>query len=403
MSPIAELDRVTKTYRLGNERSNWRSLIPGPLGELGDVETFDALHEVSLEIAEGLLGVVGRNGAGKSTMLMLLAGVIRPTSGEVHVRGRVAPVIELGVGFDPELTGAENVRFAGALLGHRPGDLAARYDEIVEFSGLGDFMGMPLRRYSTGMRARLGFSLVTAFESELLLLDEVLSVGDWEFQQRCSARVRELHEGGTAIVAVSHSNWLLTQLCEELVLIDHGEVVLRGEPIEVISAYLGSETIGVGEPIPEDQIVAPLITAPEEPGQVRVLDLRCTPPDIEPGEPLGFRFRLEVDRPVDAQLVFSVYTMGRAAFAEPEVGPADLLAQVGASEVEVRIPTFPIAPGRYHLQVAVIEQHLADDHHQEYHQALAKAMVPFSVLGDPTARPGLKLAAEWHAQPEPAS
>ena len=155
MALVVDLQHVTKIYRLGSERSNWRALIPGRLGEQRFGEPFDALNDVSLQIEAGeSVGLIGANGAGKSTILKILAGVVEPTYGSVDVYGTVAPIIELGVGFDPELNGSENLRFGGALLGHSPEEVDERYDAIVDFAGLADFMDTPVKRYSTGMRAR---------------------------------------------------------------------------------------------------------------------------------------------------------------------------------------------------------------------------------------------------------
>ena len=245
MALVVDLQNVTKIYRLGAERSNWRALIPGPRGDVRTGEPFAALTDVSLQIEEGqALGIIGANGAGKSTILKILAGVVEPTYGTVEIQGRVAPIIELGVGFDPELNGSENVRFGGALLGHDAAELEERYDSIVAFSGLEEFMETPVKRYSTGMRARLGFSLVTEFDADLILLDEVLSVGDFDFQQRSLRRVRELHERGAAVVAVSHSNQMISQLCSTLVLLEHGQIVAEGDPVTVISRYIGGGVDG---------------------------------------------------------------------------------------------------------------------------------------------------------------
>jgi ABC-2 type transport system ATP-binding protein/lipopolysaccharide transport system ATP-binding protein len=398
MALVVDIQHVTKIYRLGAERSNWRALVPGPFGEQPLGEAFHALTDVSLQIEAGeALGIIGANGAGKSTILKILAGVVEPTYGSVEIRGRVAPIIELGVGFDPELNGSENVRFGGALLGHDAQELEERYESIVAFSGLGDFMETPVKRYSTGMRARLGFSLVTAFDADLILLDEVLSVGDFDFQNRSLRRVRELHERGAAVVAVSHSNQMISQLCSNLVLLEHGQIVAEGDPVTVISRYIGDQVIGIGEPFEDDRVYADLVADPPEGAPVAIEDLEVVPEAFEPGGTLTFRFTLRVLEPVDARLVMSIYSIGRAAFAEPEEGPSDLLGQVGTWTISGQIASFPVAPGPYHLRVAVIPEHDPNDFDQEYLESLAKETTPFRILGETTRRPGLMFDTTWEA------
>lgn len=394
---VAQLRHVTKTYRLGAERSNWRALIPGPRGDVLDGEVFDALVDVDLDIARGQsVGIIGANGAGKSTILKLLAGVIAPTRGTVEVRGSVAPVIELGVGFDPDLSGAENLRFASALLGRAASELEARWDDIVDFAGIGPFLDTPLKRYSVGMRARLGFSLMTSFPTDLLLLDEVLSVGDWEFQKRSRERILELHAAGTALVAVSHSNWLLTQLCEHLVLLEEGRVVASGDPVSVVSRYIGETNIGYGDPEPDREIVAEVYQESTAPAAPSIVGLRLEEPAVASGGTLRFSFDLVVERPVEGLLVMSFYTVGRAAFAEPSEGPSHLLGQVGTHRVEGSFP-LPLAAGAYQLRIAVLAEHDPEDYDQEYREALAVANVPFTVVGAATRRPGLALDVRWRS------
>jgi ABC-type polysaccharide/polyol phosphate transport system ATPase subunit len=402
VDPVARLRHVTKTYRLGSERSNWRALIPGPRGEVVTGDTFDALVDLDLDIEPGrAVGIVGANGAGKSTILKLLAGVIAPTRGTVEVRGSVAPVIELGVGFNPELSGAENLRFASALLGYTAADLAARWDGIVEFAGIGPFLDTPLKRYSVGMKARLGFSLMTAFPSDLLLLDEVLSVGDWEFQQRSLERVRELHQAGTAVVAVSHSNWLLTQLCEHLVLLEGGAIVASGDPVSVISRYIGETEVGLGRPHPDDQFAVDLFLPPPADSPVGIVGLGVADETVPTGGELAFSFDLAVDRPTQGLVVMSFYTVGRAAFAEPSEGPSELLGQVGVHRIEGRFP-LPLAAGAYQLRIAVIPEHDIEDFDQEYRNAIAVASVPFTIVGEATRRPGLALDVRWSTSAGPS-
>jgi lipopolysaccharide transport system ATP-binding protein len=393
---VASLRDVTKVYRLGTERSNWRALIPGSRGEPTGGAVFHALDDVSVDIHAGRsIGVVGINGAGKSTLLKVLAGVVQPTTGTVQVAGRVAAAIELGVGFNPDLTGTENLDFAAALFGVSSADVARKRDEIVDFAGVGDFMDMPLKRYSTGMRARLGFALVTSFEADLVLLDEVLSVGDWAFQQRCIERVRTLHAAGAAIVAVSHSNWLIAQICDHALLLEDGRVVFEGDPLGVVERYLGEETV---TDTTKDENFATLDLLREaSDAPVRLSGLVLDPPAIESNDHLHVRFRLEVLEPVEAELVLSLYTMGRAIFADPDIGPSEVLRRPGVYELDVVTDRLPFSPGSFRVRVAVLETLDPEDHLHEHRSALTSATGTFKVLGEPSTRPGLQFETSWNA------
>jgi ABC-type polysaccharide/polyol phosphate transport system ATPase subunit len=184
-----------------------------------------------------VFGLVGVNGAGKSTLLKVVARVLRPTKGRVIVRGRVAPLLELGAGFHPELTGEENIFLNGALLGFSRREMLEKYDQIVEFSELGEFINAPIRTYSSGMFARLGFSVATASEPDVLLVDEVLSVGDEAFQQKCAARIDAFRQNGTAILLVSHNMTMIEEMCQRAAWLDHGALKAIGEPAQVIRTY----------------------------------------------------------------------------------------------------------------------------------------------------------------------
>lgn len=199
---------------------------------------FHALRGVSLNVEPGrCVGLIGRNGAGKSTLLRVGAGIIGPSAGEAIIRGSVAPLIELGTGFDAELSGRENIYFNGALLGRSRAEVSRRIDEIIEFSGLGAFIDAPLRTYSTGMTARLAFSIATTVDAQLVLLDEILSVGDASFQQQCEERIQSFYKRGCTILLVSHDLAAIRRMCDEVVWLDHGEVRRAGPPDEVIDAY----------------------------------------------------------------------------------------------------------------------------------------------------------------------
>jgi ABC-type polysaccharide/polyol phosphate transport system ATPase subunit len=197
-----------------------------------------ALSGFNLRVAAGeAVALVGSNGSGKSTVLRLLAGIYRPTSGVVEVRGRIGAVIELGAGFHPELTGAENVHLYAALLGLGRREVNLRYPQILEFAGVGDFIGMPVKYYSSGMQARLAFAVAVCIEPDVLLLDEVLAVGDREFRERCTARLHAFRARGGTLIAVSHDLDAAAEICSRAVWIDRGQVRMEGEIEEVTRAY----------------------------------------------------------------------------------------------------------------------------------------------------------------------
>jgi ABC-type polysaccharide/polyol phosphate transport system ATPase subunit len=202
------------------------------------LETFWALRGIDLQVRAGeCVGVIGPNGSGKSTLLRILASIYRPTDGEVIVRGRVAPMIELGVGFQPDLTGQENVYLNTSLFGLSRRETDVIYPEVVEFSGLGEFIDVPVKNYSTGMYARLGFSVAVHLMPDVLLVDEVLAVGDAEFQRKCLDRIEELRRQGTTIVLVSHNTSMIERMCDRVCLLVRGRLEAEGDPGPVIGRY----------------------------------------------------------------------------------------------------------------------------------------------------------------------
>jgi ABC-type polysaccharide/polyol phosphate transport system ATPase subunit len=201
-------------------------------------EDFWALQDISLHVSVGeRLGIVGRNGAGKSTLLQVIARIVTPTVGSATVRGQVAPLLQLGAGFDTELTGRENVFLNGALLGMTRAQITEQFDAIIEFAELPEFVDVPLRAYSSGMAARLGFAVATAVQPEILLIDEVLSVGDEQFKEKCVARMREFSDHGTTVVLVTHDPALIAEQCTRAIWLDHGHLRAEGSPDEVVSRY----------------------------------------------------------------------------------------------------------------------------------------------------------------------
>lgn len=237
-TPLAiEVRNLDKRFRLYH--SGYGSL-KGMLlwWKRGRVQLLEALKDVTFSVAPGeCVGIVGRNGAGKSTLLSILARVYRPTSGEIQLSGTVAPLLELGAGFHPDLTGEENVVFNGVVLGLTRKQVAARMSEIVGFSELGDYIDAPVRTYSSGMILRLGFSVAMHVDASILLVDEALAVGDLEFQRKCLARIREFKAAGGAILFVSHDMASVRQAADRVMWMSAGKVIMEGETEEVVSAY----------------------------------------------------------------------------------------------------------------------------------------------------------------------
>lgn len=199
---------------------------------------FWALKDISFSVNQGdVLGIIGRNGAGKSTILKIISGIMKPTKGDVFRGGNIVPMLELGSGFDYDLTGRENVFLNGSILGYSKEFLYDRYDEILAFSELGDFINMPIRNYSSGMLMRLAFSIATVVEPEILIVDEILAVGDEAFQRKSHARMMELMSGGTTVLFVSHSLQQIREMCNKVVWLDNGLVKMAGPAKEVCDAY----------------------------------------------------------------------------------------------------------------------------------------------------------------------
>ena len=238
-SPIIEVNNVSMRFNLAKERTDTikEYILKMARGKLF-FDEFWALRDVSFSVAAGdSLALIGRNGCGKSTMLKVIAGVMTPTEGKVKVRGNIAPLIELGAGFDLDLTGRENIYMNGAIMGFDRKFMNAHFDEIVEFSELKDFLDVPVKNYSSGMLARLGFSIATIVDAEILIVDEILAVGDAAFQRKCERKMDALLSGGTTLIFVSHSGEQVKRLCRKAVWLDHGQVQMYGDSAEVYDAY----------------------------------------------------------------------------------------------------------------------------------------------------------------------
>jgi ABC-type polysaccharide/polyol phosphate transport system ATPase subunit len=248
MSDIAlSMDRVYKKFRKGEVYNSLRDLLPALTGKMfrqqdlsgSDKREFWALQDISFEVRRGeSLGIIGPNGAGKSTILKILSRIMEPTRGSIHVNGRLSALIEVSAGFHQDLTGRENIYLNGTILGMTKREIGSKLDQIIAFSGIEEFIDTPVKRYSSGMYARLGFSVAAHMDPDVLIVDEVLSVGDWLFQVKCVERMKEVIRGGAAVVFVSHNLKTVAEFCSRCMLLEKGATVAVGPGREIISTYL---------------------------------------------------------------------------------------------------------------------------------------------------------------------
>ena len=236
---MIEVNDVHMKFNLASEKlDSFKEYLIKTLKREVTYEEFWALKGVSFQVEKGdALGLIGLNGSGKSTMLKVIAGVLKPTKGSVSVNGSVAPLIELGAGFDADLTARENVFLNGAILGHPRHEMEMYYDDIVEFSELGNFMDVPVKNFSSGMVARLAFAIATIGTPDILIVDEALSVGDFRFQQKCEQRIQRMIDQGSTILFVSHSIGQVESLCNKIVWLDHGHIKMSGDVKTVCEEY----------------------------------------------------------------------------------------------------------------------------------------------------------------------
>ncbi len=237
---VIEVNDVTMRFRMNNDRiMSLKEFVTTAIRGKLEYNEFTALDHVSFTVKRGeTLGLIGRNGAGKSTMLKVISGILKPTEGTVRTEGNIVPMLELGSGFDFDLTGRENIFLNGAILGYSEAFLKEQYERILEFSELGQFIDTPIRNYSSGMLARLAFSVASMVEPEILIVDEILSVGDAAFQEKSRARMLELMGGGTTVLFVSHSMEQIREMCDKVIWLEQGHVKMAGPTDEVCAKYI---------------------------------------------------------------------------------------------------------------------------------------------------------------------
>jgi len=408
MPPIIEVEHVTKEFMLGSPPSlkqtalnALRRLTGQPVEER---QPFKALDDVHFCAQRGeVLGIIGHNGAGKSTLLKILASISEPTRGKVTVRGRVAPLIEVGAGLIPDMTGRENIFLNAAILGMKRAEIKRRFEEIVAFAELEEFIDTPTKRYSSGMRVRLGFAIATSVASEILIVDEVLAVGDMAFQRKCVDRMETLIKNeGRTVLLVSHDIRHLERLCERAVLLDHGRVAMDADAKTTCDAFINQSnakiiaTRGVGGGLAQANALHDAVTLLG----IEILDAAGSPTRVaEPNGSIAARLLVQVNEQLrDATVGIGVHTPDLLFLAT--VNTEDHLQipvlSVGLHEITCTIPKLPLVPGPYALRVGITTG--ASAHTVYYGEHLASFQVQSSVARRLSAanRDGfLALEASW--------
>ena len=346
------LDNVSKRYRIHNEDATHHAgLINKLRSRLGRGKEFWALRNISLEVSHGeTLGIIGQNGSGKSTILKLLSRITAPTEGEILTRGRVAALLEVASGFHPELTGRENVFLSGSIIGMRRRAIHEKLDRIIDFAEIRPFIDLPVKRYSSGMFVRLGFSIAAHVEPDILLLDEVLAVGDTGFQNKCMRHILDLKRSGITIIFISHDLAAVERLCDRAALLHRGQLMGTGRPGDLVADYLASVE-PVGEDQPEDGDKALRIRNVQFYDESGVPNLQ-----FRTGYPLRVNLEFEAAVPIDAarfRLQFSGIDNRPACefFSGPDACLPELPAGRGA--IEFFCEEVALRPGVYHVGARV--------------------------------------------------
>jgi ABC-type polysaccharide/polyol phosphate transport system ATPase subunit len=391
-----EVRDVRKIYRRYGRRKQFATLKSALLSgrifrDLQPDETFEALKGVSFEVAAGKsFGIIGRNGSGKSTMLKLIAGIGRPTAGTVTVQGRVSALIELGAGFHPEISGRENVFINGMMLGLTRRDIAARFDEIVRFAELEDFIDAPVKTYSSGMYMRLGFAVAIHVDPDVLLVDEVLAVGDEAFTHKCLDKFAELRRRGRTVLLVTHSLDLVTRFCDEALWLDGGVAQAQGDPKRVVDAYLMAVAKTENAELEAEDVGQASVeaTSDEPPDMFRAVEGRWGSRDVEilgvdlvgadgqashifqSGEPMEIRLRVHAHQLV-SDVVFGVGIFNADGVCcygtNTHIEGATSGALTGDGEATFVIDRLDLVDGTYKLDVAV---HRENGVPYDYHRLL---------------------------------
>ena len=393
MTTAVSLEHVGKTFRVHSElNQSWKKLLLRR--RRSTFQKFVALDDINVEISTGeTFGFVGHNGSGKSTLLKLIAGIIDPDSGSVHTTGRISALLELGAGFHPELSGRENVFLNGALLGLTSRAIKGRFDEIVEFAGMGEFIDQPVKHYSSGMYARLGFAVAVNVDPDILLIDEVLSVGDEEFGRRCAEKISDFRRDGKTVIIVTHALGLARTMCDRVASLSHGKLIAVGNSRDVIDSYLDS--------IPSLHAVS----AAAAPGgkhigngaiEIRGVEITGTGPDarICTGAGVLIRIRWTSLRPTaTAGFTLEITSIDGVIIAATNTRDAghDVVLTGSEGEISFEIPALPLLAGRYSVNVGITSERL-DIVYDKWEDALELEVVK----GDDAGSTGIvSLGGKW--------
>jgi lipopolysaccharide transport system ATP-binding protein len=363
--PAIEVNQLTKEYRLGAAQGLKQTLLNVGSKLLGlevlERPLFKALDDVSFSIEAGeVVGIIGHNGAGKSTLLKMLAGISNPTSGFAKANGRIAPLIEVGAGFVPDFTGRENVYLNGAILGMSRQEIDRKFDEIVDFAEMAEFIDTPVKRYSSGMQVKLAFAVATSVETEILIVDEVLAVGDLAFQRKCFDRMSELiRRSDRTVLIVSHNIRQIERMCSRVLLLDHGRITHDGQADQVCDAFFR----GSNEKIAQDASKASHARISTS-GEAELLEIRIVDAsghsieEIRPGDDLRVlvRFRL-ASRLVRPELIVGTHTTDFVYLTGASTAVFDTRPdyEAGEHQAEVTFSHYPLTAGVYCLRFVILD------------------------------------------------
>ncbi len=401
MSNLAlKIEGIGKQYRIGEEKSD---TLRGSVSKLKNIfspnkETFWALKDITMTVDHGSsVGIIGRNGAGKSTLLKIISRITHPSSGRLEIRGRVSSLLEVGTGFHPELTGSENIYLNGTILGMTRKEIKGKYDEIVEFSGVKKFINTPVKHYSSGMKVRLAFSVAAHLEPEILLIDEVLAVGDSEFQKKCLQKMEDASTSGRTVVFVSHNLAAIRSFCTKTALLDYGELKFYGDTGEAIDQYLNLGSM-------EEDLAA--VERRSGTGALKFTAAEFLSESYQPlgaiqsGHHIRVRLRYSSTRPLkDVVVRLQVVTMeGYILFTCNNYHSGDTFdVPAGEGHFDCRIPDLPLNTGRYVLNLQCLSEREVMDEVEYISPFHVEAGNFYSTGKLPSVKQGVLIKHEWTA------